>query len=138
MFFWITFWLLQVFVQMWKHIEYYNVHHDYVDGFDDEEEEEEEEENDDDDDDDDFDTDLEDEDEDENVKPLASEEAVKEEEQKEEEDKEEDEKEENKNEFLTEEEFVREFVQILKRNIDDGDYVYDDSWLYQSLRREIN
>ena len=128
MFFWITFWLLQVFVQMWKHIEYYNVHHDYVDGFNDEEEEE----NDDDDDDDDFDTDLEDEDEDEDVKSLASEEAVKEE------DKEEEDKQENKNDFLTEEEFVREFVQIIKRNIDDGEFVYDDSWLYQSLRREIN
>jgi hypothetical protein len=152
MFFWILLWFGQVFLQMWKHIEYYNIHHDYVDGFDDDNLSTE--------DafdatDDDFDTDLEEEDEEdpdgEKDKDDADGEKDDADGEKDDADGEkddadgekDDEEDENDNvyevkDLLTEEEFVREFVQIIKRNIDDGDFVYDDSWLYQSLKREIN
>jgi len=142
MFFWILLWLTQVFIQMWKHIEYYNLHHDYIDGFEGEKDESETE--DDDDDDDEVDTDIEEEEEEEEEKEEEKEEEEKEEEEEEEKEKEEEEKEKEEKveeplqDLLTEEEFVREFTRIIKTNIDDGNFVYDDAWLYQSLRREIN
>jgi hypothetical protein len=128
MFFWILLWLAQVFIQMWKHIEYYNLHHDYVDGFEGEKDESEDESEDDE-----VDTDIEEE-----VEEKEEEEEEKEEEEEEEEKVEEENVEEPSQDLLTEEEFVREFTRIIKRNIDDGNFVYDDAWLYQSLRREIN
>ena len=140
MFFWILIWLTQVFIQMWKHIEYYNLHHDYVDGFAGEKDESESEsESEDDDDDDDVDTDIEEEEEEEKDEEEEKEEEEKDDEvEKDKKDVEEEKVEEPLQDLLTEEEFVREFTRIIKRNIDDGNFVYDDAWLYQSLKREIN